>query len=178
MDSFKGIPIREYVLFVRYGIFIFLFTALLVAIGFYVYTLLSGRNPNSKKDREKIQNLKERAQSDTYAKAQLDRIERKNKRKRKRNRWNRIGEVAFSILLVGLCVIVLCFGILPPLSDHITKDYIVYTGEIKVLHQGRTYFIELEGGTALYGNGILGTDDTYGTVVYGKRSKLVIGGRK
>lgn len=78
--------------------------------------------------------------------------------------------------MIGFTAVDLSLGIVPNLTDYVRKDYVVYTGEIEVCIQGKSSYIELEDGTVVRGRGDFDSDDTYGTVVYSKRSKLFLGG--
>ena len=75
-------------------------------------------------------------------------------------------------------VLILTFSLIPAVADHIVKDYVVYTGEITVSKYIRSSSITLEDGTVIYGSTDLTSEDTFGTVVYAKRSKTALGGQK
>ena len=83
MKLYQGIEIAEYMLFVKFGIFTFLFVIAMVAAVYFLCDLLRDRNGKSKEN-DRIKNLKERAATDELAKRLLEKAERKNKRKRKR----------------------------------------------------------------------------------------------
>ena len=69
------------------------------------------------------------------------------------------------------------WAVIPGWTDYAEKDYVVYTGEISVHGQMRHSYIELEDGTTVWGRGDFDAEDTYGTVVYSKRTKEFLGGR-
>ena len=73
-------------------------------------------------------------------------------------------------------VAILAWGIIPGWTDYIRKDYVVYKGEITVYQQMRSSRIELEDGTVVWGIGDFDEHDTYGTVVYSRRTKQFLGG--
>ena len=54
------------------------------------------------------------------------------------------------------------------------KDYAVSTGTYTVTHQHKAYWIELEDGTTLQSGGAPEGEYT-GTVIYARRSKIVVG---
>ncbi len=174
MDFYKGIPIAEYKLLMLNIIFTALFVALLVA-AFYLYASLNRR---SKKDVQRIKNLSQKAKTDDAVRAQLERLERKNKRKRKRNRESIIFDIIVWGLIVVIGVAALSCAIIPTWTDYIVKDYVVYTGEIRVYRHMRYNRIELEDGTILTGGAEFTEQDTNGTLVYSKRSKIVLGEHK
>ena len=170
---FDGIPISELRLIVHSIIFTIMFIGLMVAVGFWAYTSLTLKNP---KEKEHLRRLKEKAQSDDFAKKQLEKIKRKNKRRRKRERKNIVTDVFIWSISVCVGVAILVWGIIPGWTDYIRKDYVVYTGEITVYQQMKNSRIELEDGTVVWGIGDFDEHDTYGTVVYSRRTKQFLGG--
>ena len=168
-----GIPISELRLIVHSIIFTILFIALMVAVGFWAYTSLTLKNP---KEKEHLRRLKEKAQSDDFAKKQLEKIKRKNKRRRKRERKNIVTDVFIWSISVCVSVAILVWGIIPGWTDYIRKDYVVYKGEITVYQQMKNSRIELDNGTVIWGIGDFNEHDTYGTVVYSRRTKQFLGG--
>ena len=173
MKAFNGIPISEYVVLVHSILFSILLLVLLIAFGFWLYTMKRMKNP---KERQRIRNLKAKSRNDETAKKQLEKIERRNKRRRKRDMEGVIVNVLIWCFLIGFTVADLSLGIVPSLTDYIRKDYVIYTGDIEVCIQGKRSYIELEDGTVVKGRGDFDSDDTYGTIVYSKRSKLFLGG--
>ena len=168
-----GIPIYELGLIVYSIIFTIMFIGLMVAGGFLAYTSLTLKNP---KEKEHLRRLKEKAQSDDFAKKQLEKIKRKNKRRRKRERKNIVTDVFIWSISVCVSVAILVWGIIPGWTDYIRKDYVVYTGEITVYQQMKNSRIELDNGTVIWGTGDFNEHDTYGTVVYSRRTKQFLGG--
>ena len=175
MNTYNGIPISEYRLPVVYIIYILLAVALLVAALFLLYSILSGRN---KKSSQRMKMLREKASTDEQAAKQLEKMERKIKRRRKKNRGDLIYYMFLFAMVIGFELFIVIGGIAPLVTDHIVKDYVVYTGEIKVCDNFKRPYIELEDGTVVSGGTILSEEDTYGTVVYAKRSKIALGGKK
>ena len=107
---------------------------------------------------------------------QLEKIERRNKRRRRRDMEGVIVNVLIVCFLIGFTIADLSLGIVPGWTDYIKKDYVVYTGGLEVYVQGKRSYIKLEDGTVIQGKGDFDSDDTYGTIVYSKRSKLFLGG--
>ena len=175
MSTYNGIPISEYLLPVIYIIYIFLAVALMVAALFLLYQILSDRDQKSP---QRMKKLRAKAETDEQAAKQLAKMERKKKRQKKKNWGNIIYYIFLFCLVVGCELFIIIGGIVPLLTDHVVKDYVVYTGEIKVCDNYRRPYIELEDGTIVWGGTILSEEDTYGTVVYAKRSKIVLGGQK
>lgn len=89
-----------------------------------------------------------------------------------------IGSVALCVLLATLGVAMLWVGVIPPIKDYVQKDYVVYTGAIKVVRYTWRSYIELPDGTRIKGAVGFDEDDIYGTVVYAKSSKYALGGQK
>ena len=168
-----GIPISELRLIVHSIIFTILFIGLMVAVGFWAYTSLTLKNP---KEKEHLRRLKEKAQSDELAKKQFEKLERRNKRRRRRERKNIVTDVFIWSISVCVGVAILVWGIIPGWTDYIRKDYVVYTGEITVYQQMKYSRIELDNGTVIWGTGDFNEHNTYGTVVYSRRTKQFLGG--
>ena len=174
MDMYNGIPISEIRLIVHSVVFTILFIGLMIAVGFWVHSLKSMKNP---KEKERLKKLRKKAQSDENAKKQLEKIERKNKRRRQRNKDNIITDVVIFSITVCFAVVILAWAIIPGWLDYAKKDYVVYSGEITVYEQMKRSRIELEDGTTIRGRGDFNEEDTYGTVVYSKRTKQFLGGK-
>lgn len=173
MNTFNGIPISDFRVLVHSIIFSILFLGLMIAFGFWLYISLTMKNP---KERQHLRKLKEKAQTDETARRQLEKIERKNKRRRQRNKDNIITDIIIWSATVCLAVAILAWGVIPGWTDYIRKDYVVYTGEITVHKQMKHSRIELEDGTTIWGIGDFNEEDTYGTVVYSRRTKQFLGG--
>ena len=173
MNTYKGIPITEYRLLTLSVLFSVFLIGLLIVVSIWIYSTLSMRN---KKETQHIKKLKENAKNDDFAKKQLEKIERKKKRKRKENKHNTIYDAILLSICICLAVVNLVWGVIPGWTDYITKDYVVYTGEINVYDQMRNSRIELGDGTTVWGNGSFEENDDYGTIVYSKRTKRFLGG--
>ena len=173
MKYINGIQISELRLIVHSTIFTILLLGLVVVIGFWVYTSLTMKNP---KEKEHLRKLKEKAKSDELAKKQLEKLKRRNKRRNKREKENIITDIFIWSISVCVGVAILAWGIIPGWTDYIRKDYVVYKGEITVYQQMRSSRIELEDGTVVWGIGDFDEHDTYGTVVYSRRTKQFLGG--
>ena len=173
MKYINEIPISELRLIVHSIIFTILFIGLMAAVGFLLYTSLTLKNPKRK---EHLRKLKEKAQNDDFAKKQLEKIKRRNKRRRKQERKNIITDVFIWSISVCVGVAILVWGIIPGWTDYIRKDYVVYKGEITVYQQMKRSRIELDDGTVIWGIGDFNEHDTYGTVVYSRRTKQFLGG--
>lgn len=169
----NGIPISELRLIVHSVVFTLLFLSLMVASGFLGYASLKLKNP---KEKEHLRKLKEKAQSDELAKKQLEKIERKKKRRRKREKENIITDAIIWSISVCLAMVILAWGVIPGWTDYVKKDYVVYKGEITVCQKIRRSYIELEDGTVIWGIGNFDQEDTYGTVIYSRRTKQFLGG--
>lgn len=175
MSAYNRIPISEYRLPAMYIIYILLAVALLVAALVLLYQILSDRN---KKSAQRLRTLRQKAVTDEQAAKQLAKMERKIKKRRKKNRSDLFYYVFLFAMVIGFELFIIIGGIAPLVTDHIVKDYVVYTGEIKVCDNFKRPYIEFEDGTIVRGGTILSEEDTYGTVVYAKRSKIALGGKK
>lgn len=173
MNTFNGIPISDYRVLVHSIIFSILFLALMIAFGFWLYISLTMKNP---KERQRLRKLKEKAQNDETARKQLEKIERKNKRRRQRNKDNIITDIIIWSAAVCLAAAILTWGVIPGWTDYIRKDYVVYTGEFTVYKKLRRSRVKLDDGTTIWGINDFNEEDTYGTVVYSRRTKQFLGG--
>ena len=174
MNTYNGIPISELRLVISTIIMTVLFLGVAVAVGFFGYACLTLK---STKERRALINLRKRAKSDDAAKNKLEKIKRRNKRRRQRNKSDIVAEVVCLGLSICVAAVALIWTIIPGWIDYFKKDYVVYTGEIKVYSQMKQSRIELDDGTTVWGKGDLDENDTYGTVVYSKRTKQYVGGR-
>ena len=136
MNTFNGIPISDYRVLVHSIIFSILFLVLMIAFGFWLYISLTMKKT---KERQRLRKLKEQAQTNETARRQLERIERKNKRRRQRNKDTIIADILVWSLTVCLATVILAWGVIPGWTDYIKKDYAVYTGEITVYNQMRRW---------------------------------------
>ncbi|MBQ7968545.1 MAG: hypothetical protein IJ292_01850 [Clostridia bacterium] len=175
MSIYKGVSISEYRLPVMYVIYIFLAVALVVAALFLLYQILSDRN---KKTIQRIKKLRKKAENDEQSAKQLTKMERKIKRQKKKKRGVITFYIFLFVLVLGYEMFIIIGWIAPLVTDHVVKDYVVYTGEIKVCDNFKSPYIELEDGTIVRGGTNLTEEDTYGTVVYSRRSKIALGGTK
>lgn len=185
MEFFQGVPISEGKLIV-YALVAAAFTLILIAAAaLHLYQLKDPKNKKKAKELAHQKKLRMRADSDPVAKAQLERIERKSKKNGQQSKWLKVGNVAL-LVLIFVCVAVNIIGILVPITmDLICKDYVLYTGELAYQDSvtiTRTIIrrtdLVLVDGTALTGTAGFTREDTYGTVVYAKRSKIALGGQK
>ncbi len=173
MKYINGIQISELRLIVHSTIFTILLLGLAVAFGFWFYVSLTMKNP---KEKEHLRKLKEKAQNDESAKKQLEKIERKNKRRRKREKENIITDIIIWSISACLAIVILAWGVIPGWTDYVKKDYVVYEGEITVYQEAKRSRIETKDGTTVWGIGDFSEEDTYGTVVYSRRTKQFLGG--
>jgi len=173
MNLYNGIAISEHRLLVHSILFTVLFICLLVVVAFWIHTILSMRN---KKNEQHIKKLKEKAKNDELAKKQLEKIGRKKKRRRKESRHNSIFDAVLLSVCICLAIVILSWCVIPGWADYFAKDYIVYTGEIKVYAHMRHSRIELDDGTTVWGRGNFDEDDSFGTVIYSRRTKRLLGG--
>lgn len=172
MSTFNGIPISEHRVLAHSIICLILFFGFTVAVGFWIYVSWTSKNP---KKRQHLRKLKEKAKNDENARKRLEKIERKNKRRMRRDKDNIIMNIVICVA-VCLAVMILDWGIISGWTDYIKKDYVVYTGEIRVYNHMRRPRIYLEDGTIIWGRGDFTEADTYGTVVYSRRTRYFLGG--
>ena len=171
---YNGIEITEIWLVVEYSILTILLLAVYVAVVFWLCLILSDVNT---KNIKRMKSLKEKALTDEIAQKRLEKLERKKARKKKQIRQGRATNIIICILLFGVLVIGTGYTALGWI-DYVKKDYVIYIGEFEVSHEGQGYFTDLADGTVLYGTGGFDYGNNYGTIVYAKRSKIVLGGQE
>ena len=165
-----GIMIVEWRLLVVNILFTVLF---LVCMAVYLVDLLAFRDPESKKKKQRLQQLKAKPNKgpSTYKKIQ------KLQRQLKKDKDDRGSEWFFDALCILLMALALRFGVVPGWVDYAKKDYVVYEGTFTCEFRQRTMYVILEDGTALHG-GLSIPEGTYdGKVVYAKRMKITLGGQ-
>lgn len=160
-DTVRGITLSYHRLI---GVTV-LFTTVMVFVAYVViaYTV-SALKGVDKKRLERLRESKVQHRIKEYEKA---------KRKLVRELIEIIGFVLLFALLISLATTKLIF---PALSDYVSKDYVVYQGSIEVTTGGRHSHVMLEDGTKITGTADLDDSDTYGTVIYSKKSKMILGG--
>ena len=179
MTLYQGVPVNEWKLLLYFA-FSFFFVVLCFAAAAFIlwYTIILKTN---KKGNKRIRKLTEKAATDEKAKLQLEKLQRKRKRKKAQDKPALLRKLAFFLISLTLGIVILCTGAIPLLTDYIKKDYIVYTGcfTVETEYNGRfiSNSVTLEDGTCLSDSAGLRGDDTYGTVVYTKRTKITLGGR-
>ena len=176
MNTYKGYPISETMLWVNFLLFSFIVAVLLIVFTWYIGSM-DWFSERKKKDREHIKNLKRLADANNKsAKKELERIERRKKRQLQGKKKKIIAEVIINVAIIGLAFSILFLTVIPCALDLTKKDYVVYTGEVEAYRVGRYDRLRLDDGTLLYGDGDFDANDTYGTVIYAKRSKRVLYG--
>lgn len=174
MNTYSGVPISEAKLIVNIIIFSVMFILLLAVLGFWIYSIISSKDKTAQ---QHLKKLREKAQSDAIAKKKLEKIERRKKREKKKNAHN----IIFDAVVMGLCTIlsiaILVFCIIPATTDYVKKDYVVYTGKLEVCDFITEPYINLDDGTQVWGKAYFDEGDSYGTVVYSKRTRRLLGSR-
>ena len=150
---------------------IFLFLIVICVMVFCVY-----RCKENPKTQNRMKRLKVKAETDSNAKKQLEKLESKQKKRKKDGISDKV--LIFSLLLV-LIAMNLFIAVIPGWTDYIKKDYIVYGGDLNVEYEVhrhiRSSSIILEDGTVLSGGFGLDEGKHSETIVYAKRTKIVIG---
>lgn len=127
---------------------------------------------NDKENKERIQKLRRRVNTDPSVSKQLENLKRKSKKSKLKDIMTGLLVESFLIILI---LANLFMAVLPGWTDYINKDYAVYEGKFEVYNHTGEYFIILEDGTRL--KGALGLDSgTYNDkIVYSHRSKFALG---
>ncbi len=173
MLLYNGIELNEGKLLANNIVFtlILVFLIVMCVIAFLVY-----RNRENPKSKERRIRLKSKAQTDPDAQKQYEKLERKRKKRNKDDIADKL--LVFSLLTI-LIVINLFAAVIPGWVDYIKKDYIVYGGDTTVEYEVRRYIrsstITLEVGTVLSGVFCLDEGTHGNTIVYSRRTKIVVG---
>ena len=150
---------------------IFTFLQLLIT-GVLVFVFITYMNKDAKKQREIRKKLEEKAKTDPYAKKRLDKMNRKRKKSIKQELIEKA--VSFAVLAV-LFIVNFSFFFLPAWTDYVKKDYVVYEGRVQVDYYRRHYYTHLDDGkTTLTGSAGLSEGEHNVTIVYSKRSEIVL----
>ena len=189
MDFYSGVPISERVL-LRDCIMLIIGVVVMIVIAFVFLKVMlkywdKDITPNINKKTAIVKELESKDLTDKNIAKRLAQTKRQIKKYKKKL----IDEIAIiSIVLamiVGFEIFAIAVGV-PTLKDYIKKDYVVYTGEFELVDPyWNDAYIELEDGTRL-GDGVKGDNrfakytfltegKNYGTVVYAKRSGIVLG---
>lgn len=171
---YNGIEISEFLLLFETIWISVLLLVLLTAVGFSVYYSLKLIN---RKNINNLKQLKERADNDEIAKKRLEKLERKLKRKKEKTKKEKFANIVFWAVVFSVVTFATGYGIVPGWIDYAKKDYVVYSGDFTVQITTRRTYITLKDGTVLYGNAGFDDDDIQGTIVYSKRTHIVLGGK-
>ncbi|MBE6636132.1 MAG: hypothetical protein E7617_08085 [Ruminococcaceae bacterium] len=181
MTDYNGIDISMFLPVAYLILFSLLCGAMLLMTCLWIYSVISGirwSTASQKKNKARLKRLEERAKTDAHAASELEKLRKKTERRRKRNRPELMRDISLSALFVAVLVMSLSFTVIPLSIDLIKQDHIYYEGEISVWDGVMRYaYIELEDGMVLKGNSIFTRSDTHGTLVYTRRSKLIVGAR-
>ena len=170
---YSGIKINEGKLLANNIVFTLI---LLFIIGIGIFAFFVYRNRENDKTKNRIKHLEAKAKTDSIAQKQLEKLKRKRNKRKKDGVLDKA--LIFSLLLV-LFAVTLFVAVIPGWTDYVKKDYIVYGGDLCVEYEVhrhiRSSTIILEDGTVL--TGVFGLDDGKHTetIVYSRRTKIVIG---
>lgn len=156
------------------GILLLAFLAMLIFWILFSCRMAPGKN---QKDSARIRKLRALAETDGAACKELEKRLRKVGRERKHRLLSGLKDGLISGLLAVVTLACLALYTVPVWQDYFVKDYAVYTGTYTVTHQHKAYWIELEDGTTLQSGGAPEGEYT-GTVIYARRSKIVVGLRE
>lgn len=170
---YGGVEINEARL-LTHNILFSLMLVILLAVA--VVAFLTFRSKKDPKTQNRIARLKQRSETDSKAKKQLEKLERKQSRRVKDSLGIKL--LVFSLLAV-LIFLNVFVALIPGWTDYVKKDYIVYDGELSGEYEVKRYIrdstIFLPDGTKI--SGALGLDDGMHTeiIIYSKRTKIALG---
>jgi hypothetical protein len=127
---------------------------------------------SEKKEAKRIKRLEKDVQENPELQKQLNKLKRKRSNRNKRDGNGIWLDIFVSVLASSLILINLFGYVVPGWQDYALKDYVVYTGEYDEILQGRHRRTILADGTSL--DGVAYSNKNYGTVIYSKRSKILI----
>ena len=155
----------------------------IAALAVYFIFIRNFSTTSTKKESERIKRLEKDAKENSALKKQLDKLKRKRANRNKRA-GNSIWLDVIVSVLASFCIFLNLFCcVIPGWTDYLLKDYVVYTGSYETVHsstggyygivrRGNTFYTVLPDGTRIDGASHSGTN--YGTVIYAKRSKILI----
>ena len=145
----------------------------IAALAVYFIFIRNFSTNSTKKEAERIKRLEKNLQENPALQKQLDKLKRKRANRNKREGNGILLDVIVSVLASFCIFINLFYCIIPGWQDYTLKDYVVYTGSYTENYQGynskRTI---LDDGTHI--TGIAHSGKNYGTVIYSKKSKILI----
>ena len=138
---------------------------------------------SEKKEAKRIKRLEKDAQDNPELQKQLNKLKRKRSNRNKRD-GNGIWLDIFVSVLASALILINLFGyVVPGWTDYTLKDYVVYTGTYetsssntggyKIVYSGKQLYTILPDGTQIMG-GSFNSGNNYGTVIYSKRSLILI----
>ena len=166
---YEGIVINEVKLLTNNIVFS-LAALFMVALGVVAWLIF--RNKENAKNRERMRDLQSRAETDPIAEKRLKRMQRKHKNSRRKTI---VDEIVIFFLIAILFLVSLFVAVIPGWTDYIKKDYVVYSGEMKVVDDIRSSRIILQDGTVISGGFWLDEGKHCETIVYSKRTKVLVG---
>ena len=145
----------------------------IAALAVYFIFIRNFSTTSTKKEAERIKRLEKDAKENPALQKQLDKLKRKRANRNKRD-GNSIWLDVIVSVLASFCIFFNLFCcVIPGWTDYTLKDYVVYTGEYDEIFRGyRNRRTILADGTCI--SGIAYTNKNYGTVIYSKRSLILI----
>ncbi len=172
--NFNGIALAEWKLLLVIIVTNAFLAACAIFTVCYFFAMRQRKNP---KEEARIKKLRDLAETDEYAAKQLGKLERKKKHRRNRDRDLRTEAIFVNVLIIVLFFVTLIYITIPAWQDYTIKDYVVYEGEFEVFRTQRRSRVKLDDGTILWGSAGFDYGEHEGTLVYAKRSEIVLGGK-
>ena len=145
----------------------------IAALAVYFIFIRNFSTTSTKKESERIKRLEKDAKENSALKKQLDKLKRKRANRNKRA-GNSIWLDVIVSVLASFCIFLNLFCcVIPGWTDYALKDYVVYTGSYESTYTSKSYYTILPDGTQITG-GRFNRGTNYGTVIYAKRSLILI----
>jgi hypothetical protein len=161
----------------------FILIVFVSALAVYFIFIRNMSATSEKKEAKRIKRLENDAKDKPELQKQLNKLKRKRSNRNKREGKS----IWLDILIAVIATVAICLNlflaVIPGWTDYTLKDYVVYTGSYETVHsstggyygivrRGNTFYTVLPDGTRIDGASHSGTN--YGTVIYSKRSLILI----
>ena len=145
----------------------------IAALAVYFIFIRNFSTTSTKKEAKRIKRLEKDVQENPALQKQLDKLKRKRANRNKREGNSIWLDILISVLASFCIFFNLFYCVIPCWTDYALKDYVVYTGSYTENYQGYDQRNTiLDDGTRI--TGIAHSGKNRGTVIYSKRSKILI----
>jgi hypothetical protein len=170
---YNGVLLDDSKLLVITVIMTFILIVFVSALAVYFIFIRNMSTTSEKKEAKRIKRLENDAKDKPELQKQLNKLKRKRSNRNKREGKS----IWLDILIAVIATVAICLNlflaVIPGWTDYTLKDYAVYTGSYESTYSNKCYYTILPDGTQITG-GRFNRGTNYGTVIYAKRSKILI----